>query len=76
MEPTPELAAKLDRDRAEAAEAMTFEQRAVAGVAQFDIMAESMRAGIRVQHPDADAAMVEQMLLQRLQEARRFEALD
>jgi hypothetical protein len=74
MEPTPELAARLDADRWEAAGLMTFEQRAVAGVALFDIMAASMRAGIRLQYPQADDRMVEELLVERLRSARRHEA--
>ena len=73
MEPTPELAARLDADRWDAASAMTFEQRAMAGVAMFDLLVDAMRAGIRMQFPGIDPERVETILLQRLREARRDE---
>jgi len=72
-EPTPELIARLEADKRDAADRMTFEQRAVAGVSLFDIMAECMRTGIRMDHPTADDEVVEQMLLVRLRESRRSE---
>jgi hypothetical protein len=73
MEPTPELAARLDADRREAAKRMTFAQRAVAGVSLFDVMTASMRAGIRLQQPKLDDEAVEAVLLERLRAARRRE---
>jgi hypothetical protein len=74
VDPTPELAARLDADRREAADAMTFEQRALAGVAMFDILADAIRAGIRLQNPHADDTTVEKMLIDRLRTARLHEA--
>lgn len=74
MEPTPELAAQLDRDRREAAEKMTIGQRLLAGPAMFDIAIAMMRAGIRLDHPDADEGEVERIVVERLRNARRFEA--
>ena len=74
MDPTPELAAQLDRDRREAAEAMTFEQRLLAGPALFDLGVAMMRCGIRLQHPDFTDEQIEQVVEQRLNDARRFEA--
>jgi hypothetical protein len=74
VEPTLELAAQLDADRREAARAMTFEQRALAGVAQFDLCTAAMRAGIRLQNSGISAERVEEVLVDRLRNARRFEA--
>lgn len=71
MEPTPELAAQLDKDRREAAEAMTPEQRILAGPDLFDMCVIMMRAGIRHQHPDANDDEVERILLERLRSAER-----
>jgi hypothetical protein len=70
IEPTPELAAKLDRDRREAAEAMTPGQRLLAGAAMFDINLKFVRAGVRLQNPDADEATIERLVLERLHRRR------
>ena len=74
MEPTLELAEQLDRDRWEAASAMTFEQRALSGVAMFDLVADAMRAGIRMQFPSLSPDAVHQILDDRLQDSRHDEA--
>ena len=74
MQLTPELAAKLEADKQETADLMTFEERALAGVMMFDILVDAMRSGIRLQHPDADERQVERLLTQRLQSARQDEA--
>jgi Rv0078B-related antitoxin len=71
MEPTPELAAQLDKDRREAAEMMTPGERLLVGAELFDLALMMMRAGIRMQHPDTDAAEVERIVLERLQIADR-----
>lgn len=68
------IAEQLDRDRRAQAESMTFEERATAGVALFDVMTMSMRAGIRMQYPEADEETVEKLLIERLRNAKRFEA--
>jgi len=74
MEPIAEIAAQLDADRREAAEQMTFGQRLLAGAAMFDIAVMMMRTGVRLQHPDADEENVERLVVERLRNARRFEA--
>ena len=74
IEPTPELAARLDRDRREAAEAMTFEERALGGIEMFDLLVDAMRGVIRNQHPSADEQMVESLLLARLRDCDQFES--
>jgi len=73
MESIEEMAAKLDADRREAAEMMTFGQRLLAGPAMFDLGVAMMRAGIRLQSPEADDQTIERMVLDRLRNARRFE---
>jgi hypothetical protein len=63
-----------DAERRAAARAMTFEQRALAGVAMFDICAAAMRAGIRITHASLNADGVEAELVRRLRLSRRHEA--
>jgi Rv0078B-related antitoxin len=72
MEPTRELAEELDAARREAAEQMTIGQRLLAGPDLHDLGLMMMRAGIRMDNPDIDHQSVERMVLERLQEARRF----
>ena len=73
MEPTPELAAKLDRARAEAAEAMTFEQRAAMPLMLFDLVAESIRVGLRMDHPGLSPDELHRLLVARLREWKQQE---
>jgi hypothetical protein len=74
LEPTPELAAKLDADRREAALAMTFEERALGGVEMFDLLVDAMRGVFRMQNPDAEEPVIEQLVLERLRDFERFES--
>jgi hypothetical protein len=71
MDPTPELAKKLEQDKREAAAAMTFGERLLAGVVMFDINMAMMRAGIRLQNPDADEQTIERLVSERLQKAHQ-----
>jgi hypothetical protein len=73
MDPIAEMADRLDRDRYEAAKAMTFEQRAMAGVAMFELCLSAMRAGIQIQNPGIEPSDVEAIVLDRLRNVRRFE---
>lgn len=68
------MAARLDADRREAAQSMSFGERLLAGPAMFDISVMMMRAGIRLEHPSADETTVEHLLVERLRQARRLEA--
>lgn len=74
MEPSREVAARLDADRHEAAERMTFGERLLAGAAMFDTCVVMMRTGIRLQRPDADEQAIDDLVRARLRNARRFEA--
>lgn len=74
MDSIAETAARLDADRREAARAMTFEQRALSGVAMFDLCIAAMRAGIRMQHPGMNDNAVDELVVQRLRMSRRYEA--
>lgn len=67
MEPTPELIEALRRDKVEAAKRMSPESKLAAGAELFDMACELARSGIRMQHPDADDAQVDELLRQRLQ---------
>lgn len=61
---------KLDRrtrrDELETADRMTFEQRARMGLDLFDLAMESIRAGIRIDHPDYSDRQVHQAAIARL----------
>ena len=73
MEPTADLADALDRDRREAAAAMTPSERVLAGPALFDLGLALMRAGIRRNLPEASAEAVERIVVDRLRRAREHE---
>lgn len=66
MEPTPELIKALHRDKIEAAKRMSPEQKLAAGAELFDVACELAMAGIRMQHPDANEAQVQEHLRHRL----------
>lgn len=51
----------------------SFEDKFLAGPRLFDRSCEFMRAGIRLQHPNATEAEVERILGERLQLSRRME---
>jgi hypothetical protein len=74
MEPTPELVDALYRDKVRAARAMKPEAKLLAGAELFDWASSITMAGIRAQHPAADARQVLQMLRDRLALAERLEA--
>ena len=68
------VAAEKDRSRFRNAEAMTFEQRLLAGPDLFDLCKAMMRTGIRMDHPHADEAEVERLLAERLRAQQRRES--
>ncbi len=72
-EPTRELVEKLDRDRREAAEGMTLEERALGGIEMFDLIVEGMRAVLRLQNPEATEAALERLVIDRLRAAESLE---
>jgi hypothetical protein len=73
MEPTPDLADALDRDRREAAAAMTPGERVLAGPTLFDLGLALLRAGIRRDRPEASDEAVERIVVDRLRRAREHE---
>lgn len=70
------MARKADAARQSASDAMMFEERAIAGVAMFDLLAESLRAGFRLQRPGATDDEVEQLLVEHLRLMRARERQD
>lgn len=73
MKPTQSLIDQLRRDKIEAAQQMTPDQRFLAGGERFDQVVERMVAGIRNQYPEATAAEVKQHLEHRLAVSERLE---
>lgn len=70
----PQLSADdLYAERVREARQQPLGEKLLAGVELFVLSCEFMRAGIRIQHPDADAAQVEAMLQERLALARKLE---
>ena len=60
-------------EEVEEARARSLEEKFFAGPRLFDRSCEFMRAGIRMQHPEANENQVERLLLERLELARRLE---
>ena len=75
MQPTQELIDQLRRDKIESARKMSPEQKLLTGPELFDLAVESVRTGIRMQHPGADDAAVEQLLRARLRLLHRRDQL-
>ena len=75
MNPTFELADELYLEKVRQARAMTQEQRFRAGPELFDFACEFTKAGVRMDHPDADEARVLELLRKRLALAEKLEAI-
>ena len=73
MEPTTEIIEAIRRDKIEAARRMSPENKLAAGAELFDLACETARAGIRMQHPEADGARVNELLRERLRILRDTE---
>jgi hypothetical protein len=73
MEPTPENLAQLHRERMERARRMSPEKKLTAGPELFALAVECMRAGIRMDHPEADERQIRDMVRERLARQRRKE---
>lgn len=73
MKPTQELIDAVDRDRVRAARRMSPEEKLWAGARLFDEVCERMKAGIRMQFPEADERRVAEILRDRLRRLREFE---
>jgi hypothetical protein len=75
MDPTPENLAQLHRERIERAKKMSPEQKITAGPKLFALALEAMRAGIRLQNPNADEFQIRAIIKQRLQKKRKREEI-
>lgn len=73
MKPTQELIEAIDQDRSRAARRMSPEEELWAGARLFDDVCERMKAGIRMQFPEADERRVTEILRERLRRLREFE---
>jgi len=74
MEPTRELIDAIYRDKVLAARQTSFEEKLFAGPRLFSRSCRLMRAGIRMQHPQANAQEVERILHERIEKLRRLDA--
>ena len=66
MKPESAVRAQIEKYRA-----MTGEQRLAIALELHELACDIARAGIRTQHPDADAAEIERLLRERLKLERR-----
>lgn len=73
MKPTQELIDDILAEKVRRARATPIEEKLLAGPRLFRLGCESVRSGIRAQHPDANDAEVERMLSERLELGRRIE---
>jgi hypothetical protein len=73
MEPIKELADDIYRERVLRARATPPEQKLVDGPQIFERVCRIMADGIRLQFPEANEARVDEILIERLQLARRLE---
>lgn len=68
-----EVAARIDRDRIERAKRERPEDKFYTGPELFDLACEFAKAGIRMQHPDADEHRVLDLLRKRIALGERLE---
>lgn len=73
MEPTPELADDLFRERVLRARQMSPEEKLLEGPRLFDLCCRIMADGIRNAYPEADEQQVQEILAQRIELLRRLE---
>ncbi len=71
--PTKAYLDGLYREEILGARCLSLAERLELGGILFDDMCERMRDGIRIQYPEADDELVEQLLRDRLRLARRME---
>ena len=72
MEPTKELIDALYRERVLRARQMSPDEKFLAGPQIFERVCRLMKDGIRDEYPDADETRVHEILVQRLEIARRL----
>jgi hypothetical protein len=73
MEPTKELIDAIYRERVLRARATPPAEKFLQGARLFDMVCRIMRDGIRNQYPEADERRIEELLVHRLELARRLE---
>jgi hypothetical protein len=73
MEPTKELGDAIYREKVQRARATPPEEKVLDGPRLFDWAIEWMKAGIRMQYPDADEERVRALVWERLEIGRRLE---
>jgi hypothetical protein len=73
MNPTRELIEELYREDIRRAQAMSPEEKLLAGPRLFDLACRIVADGIRDQYPDADEQRVREILAQRVALLRRLE---
>jgi hypothetical protein len=73
MQPTKELIDAIYRERVLRARATPPEEKFLEGARLFEMVCRIMRDGIRHQYPDADERRVEELLVKRLDLARRLD---
>lgn len=73
VEPTKQIIDDLYREKVERARRMTPWEKLMAGPALFDSACAWTKAGIRMQHPQADERRVQELLIERIESQRRQE---
>lgn len=67
MEPTKQLIDDLYREKVERARRMSPWEKLMAGPDLFDSACAWTKAGIRMQHPDADEERIRELLIERIE---------
>lgn len=70
IEPTEELLADIRSERLTRARRMSPQEKFISGPRLFTLAVECMRAGIRLQHPDADPRRVQELVSERIARLR------
>lgn len=70
VDPTSDFLDELDAQKRRAMNALTFEQRGWAGLDMFDLIGESIRAGIRMTNPDSSEEELHEKYLRRITDVR------
>jgi len=66
MKPAAEQLDAIDAAKHEQAEAMHPIERALAGARLYDIVRRRMAWGVKMERPDADAATIDRLVIDRL----------
>jgi hypothetical protein len=70
MQPSEEMLDDIRRERLARARRMSPEEKLVSGPRLFAVAVECMRAGIRLQYPEADQRRVQELVSQRIARLR------